>query len=92
MRWRRGYNNGRMDDPAAKLVVTVVFLAMSLAFLAFAIYTVANPSRVAEYFAQRHKGRAQTPSQVRVVGIVFLVVAPLFVFVGMTGLVQAIAG
>ena len=78
-------------DPTLRLITNVGFIIVSIGFLVFAVYAFINPATVSAFFNSRNSGRGQTPSQIRVVAIVFLLVAPLFVVVGVVGLVQELA-
>jgi hypothetical protein len=74
-------------DPTTTAIVNVVSFLASLAFLAFAIWTVRHPEKVSEFFIRRN-GSGQTPSQTRTVGIVFVAGGCLFVIVATVGIIQ----
>jgi hypothetical protein len=76
-------------DPVTTPILNVGFFVFSLAFLAFSIWTVRHPEKVSEFFI-RANGRGQTPSQVRMVGIVFVVAGCLFVIVAVGGIIQSL--
>jgi|GEM_PF-5400894 len=86
------------DDPVGKVIFLVVWTGLAAGFFVLGIYFMRNTTKVAEFFrgagsqmlGRRIANRVYRESGVKAAAIGYLILGPVFVVIGIIGIVRTI--